>query len=58
MQKYGKSGLDFRQMVCYNEIKGEQMFLKTKKYIRKLRQQFSNVLNHGYAKANPNLIAF
>ena len=28
MQKYDKSGLDFRQMVCYNIIKGEQMFLK------------------------------
>ena len=25
-EKYGKSGLDFRQLLCYNEIKGEQMF--------------------------------
>ncbi len=24
--KNGKSGLDFRHRVCYNEIKGEQMF--------------------------------
>ena len=27
-----------------------------KKYIRKLPEQLTNVLNHGYAKANPNPI--
>ena len=26
MLKYGKSGLDFCQMLCYNIAKGEQMF--------------------------------
>ena len=30
-------------------------FDNKEKVHQKLRQQFSNVLNHGYAKANPNL---
>ena len=32
------------------------MFLKQKKkYIGKLPEQLTNVLNHGYAKANPTI---
>ena len=57
MQKMAKVDLIFDiGYAIINKRRTNVSLITKKKYIRKLTEQFSNVLNHGYAKANPNPI--